>query len=735
MDARTVGVNAQRTHGARASTQSLWLLLFGSLVSLTLFVYLHASWRYPYYFMWDHDHGQCLDTLLIQSGKLPDHVATPGLGVNLIHVFTEKLAHAAGWLSVLDFADLNGSLNPIAAVAERVDFMRSHPPILAVATVLLIWLAFVLLFEPRRWEQVLLLLVFASSESFLYQSSMVRTELYSVFFWSASLAAVGFASRSRSKSSRAGWFLVSGIALGWAYLTKMQSLLLLPFIPLLFVASPSNARDAYSSTSTGTGLADDSADRARHGEIMILVLAIMNLVVIVALFAAARGVSIPAGVSVAGIGGRIESYRLSLSAFLLLAWCGLQVAGVWLRSLPDAVRSLLNWTTAITTGFWLSFGAHFLLFADPELGWTYLRWNAKILFFSRHFQQFLPLEDYVQQGTVLLQYDASMVASASLLFLLLVVAWLMGWLRMESSQVAACAGIFALSLLMATLGVRAFHRDTLWIAVSFLTCGTLCWMSMAQSSNPRWLGIVAALVISLQVGINLWQGFQFGPKLDALYTHYGWREDRFFSNLYGHNQPAYRMVMDDRYQGSQGRTFLALRHHALNHAQVRRAVSFAFPNLAITQKQIGVSARGQPVWVHHADFRIRELPDFLQGAFVVDVSSLTTLSSPIFSGNHAVEGREELVLLTQQDPPYPLVVLVRPDQEVYWFRLQKNPREPAAETLPRIVVSDGANSLSLVGTPIKEDTWIANADLSAPHFFVVKNALVAPTWSGTNESH
>lgn len=707
----------------------LWTILLAALASVTLVIFLRQSSRYPYYFLWDHDHGQCVDSLLIQSRLLPDHIATPGLGVNLIHVFTERVAHSIGWLSVLDLTELSQSLNPIAAVAERVGFMRMHTPFVSLMTIFCMWLALVLLFEPTRLEQLVLFLILASSEAFLYQSAMVRTELYSVFFWSVGVVCVAAAGRFTAGAWRAVFLIGCGIFLGLAYLTKMQSLLLLPFAPLLWFVRP-----VHWDSPCG------DCPRERWGipsgwEGPVRALAVANGVFLGVLLIAARSVTIPEGVSVAGIGGRIESYRVSLSTILLMGVVAAQAVGVWGRSLPAWFRAAMTMATLLTTGFLLSFLCHFLLYADPMTSWTYLRWEAKILFFSRHFQKIRSPADYLQQAKVLWQYDLSFAVSATLLYFGLVTAWLLGGpRRVAAGAIVAGAGMLVGSFLIAIVGARAFHRDTLWLAVAFLFCASVFWMCLAKCSDRRWLGIVGGLIMVLQIGVNVRHGLAFDRKLDALYTKYGWRDDVFFANLYGNHQRLYAMLMEERYRGSKGRTFLALRHQAANHALVRSAVGFTFPNQAITQRQIGVAARDQPVWMRHPQFRIRELPESLQGAFLVDSSSLPTLPAPIFSGNHSVQGREELVLLKSLGPPYPLVVLPRPDQEVYWFRVIGDPGETHPREMPTIVVSDGSRTVTLSGTRIIDDALLSEGDLRLPHFFLVKNELVAPTWSGMDES-
>ncbi len=56
------------------SAPILFALSVAVLVATTALVWYSASARYPYYFLWDMDQVMSLDTLLIESGDLPDTV-------------------------------------------------------------------------------------------------------------------------------------------------------------------------------------------------------------------------------------------------------------------------------------------------------------------------------------------------------------------------------------------------------------------------------------------------------------------------------------------------------------------------------------------------------------------------------------------------------------------------------------------------------------------------------------
>ena len=65
-------------------------VVFSAVIVLLLGWYILVCCDYPYYFMWDMDHVTCLDTVLIQSGLLPDHICHPSSGMYLPLIFQRE---------------------------------------------------------------------------------------------------------------------------------------------------------------------------------------------------------------------------------------------------------------------------------------------------------------------------------------------------------------------------------------------------------------------------------------------------------------------------------------------------------------------------------------------------------------------------------------------------------------------------------------------------------------------
>ena len=144
---------------------TIFLVAFSAVIVLLLAWHILISCDYPYYFIWDMDHITCLDTVLIQSGLLPDQICHPSFGMYLPLFFSEKIAHLFGVLSALDLEDIAGSLNPLAAMAELTDFVRLHSPFLSVGIAVLLCLAMYLMFGMSRWYLLFFLVFLGTQES------------------------------------------------------------------------------------------------------------------------------------------------------------------------------------------------------------------------------------------------------------------------------------------------------------------------------------------------------------------------------------------------------------------------------------------------------------------------------------------------------------------------------------------------------------------------------------------
>jgi hypothetical protein len=219
----------------RRGNAGLTLTTFATIVVILFAWYWHINQSYPYYFIWDMDHITTLDTLLINSGMLPDHINHTGFGMYLVLAKSSTLGQAAGAASATTLSEAAKSLNPVMTTAELTGFIRAHQPFIISATALLLAMSLYLLFDLGKWVAVLALALIGASEGFAYHASMIRTEMYSVFFWAGAVL-VSIAATRSAKTTRANLLHIAvGLLLGLSFTTKVQSLFYIAATGLLVV--------------------------------------------------------------------------------------------------------------------------------------------------------------------------------------------------------------------------------------------------------------------------------------------------------------------------------------------------------------------------------------------------------------------------------------------------------------------------------------------------------------------
>jgi len=198
------------------------------------FYYILTKNIFPFHFQWDTDATVTIDTLLINSGMLPEHINHPSYGMywmqSLITGFIGRLISSLGYIYDLNtLIACNDMMQCIADYANHLRFLSKIVTGLAISLLLLIiWriarnIPFLLL--------ALLILVF--DEGLIYNSLIIKSELYAFFFC---ICAVYFL-QIANKKQELKYIFLAGIFSGLAYFTKIQYIfyilsiaILVPFI-------------------------------------------------------------------------------------------------------------------------------------------------------------------------------------------------------------------------------------------------------------------------------------------------------------------------------------------------------------------------------------------------------------------------------------------------------------------------------------------------------------------------
>ena len=681
------GAGASDSQGSLGGARSVWVLCFAVLVLLLGLRNIGMSSRYPYYVLWDMDLHVGLDALEIGSGRLPWQMHHPSFGMNLLIHMTQTIARGLDVIGVSSLADLQSCLNPLAAVAEHVSFIRAHSPWLALLTALALWIALSVAYRPNHFLGFCLLVFLGTQQSLLYHSALVRSELYSVFYWGLAAMAISAVGRSRPGVA---WLLsgVAGMLAGLSFLTKLQAVFYVAALPLLAWLWLEPRRDSLR----------PALDPGSRTTIGAFVLSLMNLLAFSALLAGAQRQPVPEWVFTSTTEYRIQPIAVGLLlGFAGLAWYH---GRCLLRGAPGFDFLLSCWLAAMVSGFLASFAFHFLMYADPATALTYLLLDAKVAFLrsSAVFWIQVPSLRHVWDayGFGPLAYQLHLTALTGV-----VIGRWSRRLQIGTQEMRLCLALGGCVLLGIVFGTREDLRDLIWTEplTNLLTAAYLLLLRERVAWRPRTTAAAVAIAL-LGVTIPRLVGeLPMHRRFDIESQLRGW-DDRFWLRRaiggVGGVGAEHFKLMEARYPQDQEELTRFSRWAAADHTGIRRVAEFVLAGRIVTQRSVGVVARGAPVTVQDLGKRIVEYPSELAGAILVDSGSLRSrdedpidydrvwnlraaASRPVPAG-HVVIPRSDLEVLVfvpeghgadlrkQRVRETDLYVLVRDDREAVRYR-------------------------------------------------------------------
>jgi len=690
-------------------------------VCLLLLRFTTVADRYPYYVTWDMDLTATEDCVLIHSRLLPDLVSLPGFGMYFLLFFTQKAAYSIGAVSVLSLGDLAGSLNPLAGMAELTSFVRGHSPFLALGVVVMLWGALLVLFDPPPAWRLLLLVTLGAQESLLYHASMARASIYAMFYWSAAALLVAVAARTRGRPTRSAILFLAGLAAGLCFLTKMQSLFYVAALPFVYVLADRRGTPVPEPAPRNAGGTSGTAWTSGASWVPCGV-SLLEAACFAVMLGAASRTPILEGMS------RWDSAFgvTPLAVAFLLGLIGLAVIQGMFARRGDARSPLYGFTVVLTIlllGFLASFLLHFALFADPGQAMTYLLRDFKMIFLRNLHD---PVEGY-SQGYASIARDfvayapAAFAAYAAALVLVLS-AIRLGAVAATRRTGAALAMLFVLGGLAVVPGARFILRDLVWaqVLLTFATVAALLFVVTRERRFRPILPVLAAGIAIVLTANHLVNNIRMPARIDANYNYYGWQDDPWFTSVYQCNQLKYRDLMASRYEGGRD----VAKRQAAREQDIRRMVSFVFTNQRITHRNIGVVAKGFPVWTDDLEWRIAGFPYELREAILVDNGPVAVRDSYVFHPQMVRAAHEYLDKFRQVDDAKRLAVLGRPDLRILLF---VNPEDAGAldedQWVPRddrIAVVKGDETRTLHGFEVWNYGEVALDSLSHPFFTVIQ---------------
>ena len=185
-------------------------------------VCLHLS--HPFYTAHDMDFITLIDTLSMNSGYPPIHLAHPGRGMHFIYHWAERIFSFTSLSPLLTFSHLDNSLEPMLVVANKVVFLRLINLGVLVSTGILFLLAIHKICKKPLFLISGILFCFSVQGFWNFNLNLIRTENFSIFFLSVAFFLMSDKlSREDKKGNLIDYFIIF-IFLALSYVTKIQAL-------------------------------------------------------------------------------------------------------------------------------------------------------------------------------------------------------------------------------------------------------------------------------------------------------------------------------------------------------------------------------------------------------------------------------------------------------------------------------------------------------------------------------
>jgi len=564
-------------------------------------------------------HTTAIDVVLVNSGLLPAHVAHPCFGIHLVSTVVLNIFSAVSGQPPLTLQNLNAALNPLLPVAELADQLRFLSVVLSVIITTCLWLAVVLMKRPTSLLFCVLCLVAIGTERcFAYHSILIRSDLYAALFWSLSVLAVVSAAIAKNKKNRTLFLVLSGAMIGISMLTKVQYVVLLATVPVLYLFVRF-FREYREHVINETILSLSSN----------IWISTFNFVVFICFSVAAYNSPID------GDGHFRESFGVTgFWAVVLLILTGLFISSfLFVRSqfLKGISRVVFEIAQLMLCGFILAFFSHFAVFSEVGKAWSYLLWDFKIIFFGKLLPQLEPekfrtsSQFLVNAKFILFPIVAHLVALTLLSF------QCFRNLRYKNQYgliaMFLLSGLAFANLFFAVRDVR--HQDIL-LAEPIFNFLTFVYLSFfvgqtydsGKNTTARISSIVSfAVVVLILVSNSVHFQSRFGVT-------FPFKESKHLNHVYNSEQKQFSAIMFKSFY-EPGQAFTTLYPHVMaaltqaeHHSEVKKVVSQTLPNQVVSLSRVGLIERDLKIPIGSGNFSINEFSSSLQGATLVDLSGV-----------------------------------------------------------------------------------------------------------------
>lgn len=611
--------------------------LFAS-IAFCFYYFYRISTLFPFYFIFDMDQITVLDSILIESNKLPDHYYHTSYGMYFTLVWVNRLLTLFGVSHVVTLETLRGSLNPFNDIVFITQCFRIVTVGTCTSIIFFLSRSFTKIFKAFSKFLPVLIFTFTLIPGMVWHSAMLKSEQYSVFYLLISFLLLDKAlDLEKGKDTRYLNLIVflSGISAGMALITKVQCLFLIALLVLRFFSS---SEKDYKKTLP----------------------VVFNFLFFIVLMTGAYLYNANESAVIGASGYGLNAFSL----FLILLLLAPLFQRISLSSRLDFLKFGSRFFIFFTLGILLSFVSHFTLFTHVPTGLEYLLLDFKVVFL-----RILGGDVYLSPAGYLerLGWQLKLNPFAVVMILFNGYFWIRACISKKLQAVVFSTLLMSLMFLHLLMIVRNFNSDHLWFDVGlvfiFIIHGSIVSDVFKGFSKKSEFLILGLLLVGFVVNGVL----QYQKKIDNLYgavSQYGFNKRASLSSVYGGNQPLFNQLVAPKVLNEPQRVIFE------NHAdRIQEFLSIAkgiFRSYEVLPAQIGPLSSSIKI-ESLGSIEIKGSSDYeLQNGFIVVPNFKNTRSRVLWSKDSNVDQFRLIEQVVTQDlSETQFAVYTRRDLKVY----------------------------------------------------------------------
>lgn len=668
-----------------SNNKSLWCNYIFIFASFALIIFLYTRFSsYPYYFQFDTDATVAIDTLLINSNKLPDHVQHPSYGM---YIFFSLASEAGKYLNIVAISNLNDlkqCLNATTCMAEFTQYLRSFSPFVAASVSVMLVLAFSALFKNDRAYLIIMApvtLLFFFEETLRYNSIIIKSEIYSTFFWAAAVLVLSI-SRKLEKSWYAVILTLAGLLAGLCLTTKVQFLFYVASLYIFFFLINS------------MGLAANNIKQRNFSLRGLLLVNIITALLLITSFYQASKFSFEIGFSntigIVDETGGVKIGHLNSFGYLLVTYV-FAVLGINIfmilkkRNAGVMVNTLLN-TAFINLGLVGSFYIALTLSGYVDKPLDLMSQALRMLFFRETGSLTPSLSNY---ATYMSDFVASRswfyicCATISIGAIVVSIRSLANQREERANNIVTLALLFILFILVVAnfyFAVRPILHDLI-IAKILIIFFVLIMVKVAIEfqgiAGIKFIREISAVLLGALMLINAPYCFTIEKTISAENSHYGWSEYHWLNGVYDANQKLYKQIMYDSVDAqvnTGGISWENSRMGARNLSKNKEILKSIFINQDVNTSLISYVAPHARIYKNSDGSNIKKSPWFLADNLLYSNANLSTVRSRLLPGKfYEIPGYHLYAFDQIKEKPSldnTLGILTRNDYKIRIFQLR-----------------------------------------------------------------